>query len=598
MVSVEMIYKLLDGIRQAQSDSRKTRIICRLYAMLYTSDTGNKLIKQTTQRIYELVSPPHWYQLIIWNNFFHGLFSLRDKKFKNVRNYITFKSINKKQQQVPNNPRHRTKASRAQFDEIFNTFDNGLDISVVSLICVDYLIERQFNIKINASRNYTLEENGNRQIEARMNERNYPLENKVIEVLRKQSDDIDDAFDRLCNVLSVLGRDCIRAVMINSDLVGELFSQEEIPFNAVFDLMNRLNIYDICMVDKNSSLPAIERKENEVKSDEKEAEAIRVGDHGGEGFVTNYLVSHFGDYVQSIYEKESKDRLYVLLTDYRQFIGGASGDVRKQFFSRISANPNLFFDPRFIAPVKHIFKQFNDDEMHEWYIQYWDQHGIKAVIDIIYQCEFKFETFCDLIKAFPKRLQDCRICKFEEWVELIVCRNIHDTTKLLVCKNPPIKFKDIVNMKDKEMKQDYLQKLKLVLVEDDVSKAQQVGFLPRDEMPLIKYRKRAICNQLLQHLMDDSIPDLTSKGGFYQDKKILVFCASVVGQEAMKFMHQIVEILKQSQDSDEITVECFFVVLFVCCCVMINVFVNMTQTGERIVGICCWQVSIVSWILD
>ena len=115
MVSVEMIYKLLDGIRQAQSDSRKTRIICRLYAMLYTSDTGNKLIKQTTQRIYELVSPPHWYQLIIWNNFFHGLFSLRDKKFENVRNYITFKSIKHKQQQTS------------------------------TLICVDYLIERQFN---------------------------------------------------------------------------------------------------------------------------------------------------------------------------------------------------------------------------------------------------------------------------------------------------------------------------------------------------------------------------------------------------------------------------------------------------------------------
>ena len=74
----------------------------------------------------------------LWNNFFHGLFSLRDIKFANVRNYIAFKSIKKKQQQ-------QAKPSRAQIDEIFNAFD-------------------------------TLEENGNRQIELRMNERNYPLE--------------------------------------------------------------------------------------------------------------------------------------------------------------------------------------------------------------------------------------------------------------------------------------------------------------------------------------------------------------------------------------------------------------------------------------
>ena len=89
-------------------------------------------------------------------------------------------------------------------------------------------------------------------------------------MLRKQSDDIDDAFDGLCNVLSILGTDYIRAGMINSDLIAELLAQEEIPFKAVFDLMNRLNIYGICV--KHSSLPAI---------DEKEVEAIRV--HGDEG---------------------------------------------------------------------------------------------------------------------------------------------------------------------------------------------------------------------------------------------------------------------------------------------------------------------------
>ena len=558
LFSIEMIYKLLDCMQKSSDEVIKRRIMERLYFMIYDKDSSQKLIDQISQRIYELDSEYHWYQLIVWNNFLHALLGIDDPQWTSKRSSIRFAPTQRQKQD--NNTKHKNK--RGLNDENDSSeYENSFDMSVISLVSIDYLIETLF---------------GNEQ-------RNYPLEVKVIEMLEKWSLEIHernllatthvsskekesvlfaskaalersqiDAFDILCNVLAVFGKNCAAVIVSNSNIIHQLLRIQAIPFDAVFDMFDRLKIHEIYGATRNNGerkpVPKAERKE-ENKQKENTIDATRGG-------VTSFFVTYFGRYVKNIHEEGSKDRLYKLLTKYKWFISSSSsGDLKKKFYRSIAANPNVFFDPPFIPPIKHIFKQFSDDEMHEWYLQYWDEHGIKAVIDIIYQCEFKFETFCDLIKSFPKRLQDSSICKFEEWVEVIVCRNIRDATKLIICENPPLRFKDIVNIKDKKQKQDYLDRLKLVLVEDDPKKAQEFGFGPGLEMPLIKYNKRAPCNRLLQHLMDDAFPDFNTKDGVYQDKKIISFFAGNVGQQLIKFLNQIIQIVKGNQVDIQVPVE-------------------------------------------
>lgn len=76
MIGVEMLYKLLECIGKTSKQCDKTRIIERLHCMLHNQDCGNQLIEQINQAARLLNNRYHWFQLVIWNNFFHAIFSV------------------------------------------------------------------------------------------------------------------------------------------------------------------------------------------------------------------------------------------------------------------------------------------------------------------------------------------------------------------------------------------------------------------------------------------------------------------------------------------------------------------------------------------
>ena len=532
-----MIYTLLNCIGNFSNyKNTRKRMMQRLHFLVYDNDCGEKLISKINQHIHESCNPCYWYQLIIWNNFLCGLFNFGAPNESNESNEWRIKVSRIRF------GRGQLKQQEQEEINIQDQITNGLNTSIVSLICVDYLIETQLGLK----------------------QRNYPLEVKVIEMVKKWilqarehylstitnvskenmsivnklvlQRSYTEAFDILCNILAVFGTHCNVVIAKNSEIIDELIGNQVKPFDAVFNLFDGLKIFEIM-----ANTPKM-KKRQESKESEQQLQANETS----RAATTDFFVAHFGRYVKDVYEKESKDKLFQLLTHdrWREFISSSTNnDSKKEFYASIATNPNLCYDARFITSIKHIFQEFNDEKMQEWYLQYWDKNGIKSVIDIIYQCGFKFDIFCRLLKRFPKRLQDCRICKFEEWLELIACRNIPDSTKLVICHNPPLRFKDIVNIEDKTKKDKYFEKLKLILVEDDREKAQELfgHFDQRLEMPLIKCRKQPVCNVLLEYLMDDSIPDVSAHKGVYQDKKIVSFFAGNVGQESIQFLHQIVK---------------------------------------------------------
>ena len=562
IIGVEMLYKVLDRIGKPTQKSRKKRklIIQRLHFLLYNSDCDDKLIEQISQGIYILRNPYHWYQLIVWNNFFHGIFSFGDPgRWSNTSSGIGFVSnINRKH----NHPIiGGDNVSSSQFDK-------ELDVSAISLLHVDYLIKSRLKI----------------------DQRNYPLENKVIELLQQHSKYVyqkyslrlaqmnqrhphgqeselftmqqelnskdEDLFDKLCNVLSVFGKNCGDVIIAHSDIIDQFIRKQKIPFDAVFDLFERLKIYDIYVArrqNKNKKKQSsVSDARNEIKEQEDEMTKKNVGHAGDIAGITSFFLEYFAQYVESIQDEESKTKLHKLLTKYKLFIDGSSKKAAvENFYSKVAANRQILYGPAFVPCIKHIFEEYSDDEMNEWYLHYWDMHGIKGVVDIIYKCRFKFDIFCSLLKQYPQRLQNDTICKFEEWLELIVqpSKNIPNATKLIIAKNGPLKFDDIMNIKSEKERNDCLERLKLVLVKDDATGARLLEFGRKLEMPLAKYKNNSISNAMLRYLLEDTIPNLNSQG-VYQDKRIISFFVGNVGQEMIRFINQLIRIVETDQNEN------------------------------------------------
>ena len=542
---------------KASNEVNKKEIVARLHCMMYSKNCSEKLIIQLSRRIWELQSHYHWYQLIIWNNFLRGVFNFGDFEWTKKESKIQF-----------------VQEAEANKRELLDKYSNSLNISVVSLVCVDYLIERLFAI----------------------DQRDYPLENKVVAILEKRAQEVHnnhllqmsrvtepsrdrplwetnaqlqqkqgDLFDILCNILSIFGENCGHTIVSNSDTIGELFDRQAVRFDAVFDFFKRLKMHEIYAPGSERQIGSV--GDIDVKSDRKEEKEDKREEENGCGIdttrigVTNFMLSYFGPSVEKIDQKESIDRLCELLYDYKWFISSSSSaDLRHRFYKSIAKNKHLCYDPRFIPYIKHIIKKnYNDDEMSEWCLSYWDKHGIKAVVDIIYQCEFKFDIFCAVLKTYSDKMKNVIICKFEEWLEVIVCRNIGDSTKRVVCENPPLTLKDILTMKDEKKKNEHLERLRLVLVEDqdenesEHDKAKKLGFGEGLEMPLMKYGKVGTCNPLMEHLMGDIFPDIdinSPKPSVHRDKQIISFFASKIGQEVIMFLHQINETVGKRYGKD------------------------------------------------
>ena len=514
MIGVNFIYKLLDCIQNAPNKICKTRLINALHFLLQHNDCDDELMTQIVKRISQSRSIYHVYQLIVWNNFI------------DIVSHAGDKSSTKQEQYIP-----------TPIKQIANASQNVVDVSVVSLVYIDYMIEREIGAK---------------------QQRSIPLETKVVETLTQQSSHVldtmteeikdarednevfaataraernhGDSFDKLCNILAVFGNDCGRAIVNNRDLIGELFKFYVYvdPFHAVFDLFDRLKIYDIYPSKKVNSDSKEDEKESTRNSNRYESE------------LRQFFVECFGKYVKLIKKQESKNRLYKLLTDYKHFITHSRKETKNKFYTNMTENRQLRLDARFVPAIKHVIKKdYNDNKLQEWFKEYWDKHGVKAVVDIIYKCDFNFTLFCNVLKEDPQRLRNDHICKFDEWLELVGCINIPESIRKQVCSNPPLSFKDIINMKDEETKTLYLEKLKLISVEDDPKRCQTLGFAEGLLIPLIKFEKYVLCNTLLKHLIDNVIPDIRGyeQGGIDQDKKLISFFASSVGQQVIRFLN-------------------------------------------------------------
>ena len=311
-----------------------------------------------------------------------------------------------------------------------------------------------------------------------------------------------------------------------------------------------------------------DNKEQEQEDETKEDMNINnnggaAGDSGG---ITGFFLDYFAEYVKDVRDKESKGKLYKLLTQYEEFLHGSPKTAVRRLGAKVADNQHLLYDPAFVVSIKHMFEDYSDEEMNKWYLKYWNMHGIKCVIDTIYECGFKFDGFCNLLKQYPKRLQDNTICKFDEWLELVVqpSKYIPDATKLIISQNPPLKLTAIMNMKNEKKRKDCLERLKLVLVEDDGNVAGLLGFGQQLEMPLVKYKKVAICNSLMRYLLQDSIPNLHSQG-VYQDKQIVSFFEGKVGERIMRFINQLIQIVERDSNANPVRVE----LLIIFCCVFV-----------------------------
>ena len=588
MIGVEMLYKVLDCISKASTQCDKQRIIDRLNFMFSNTDGDDTFILQISRAVDSLSSPYHWYQLIVWNNFFDGIFNFGTPA--KTRSAKLADCFAKRERERERKRKRTLKHSKNEnINEVVSSFDKGLDAIVISLLYVDWLIKSQLKI----------------------DQRNYPLENKLIAALREEASDKyetyslrlekmdqhhlykqeselfemqdelhkanEDLFDKLCNVLSVFGEDCGEIIGQYYDVIGKFCCIQKMPFDAVFDLFDRLKIYDICVSTRQKE---VEEKKRDI--------GTSVDDRDGSDEIRSFLLEYFGKFVEKIQERASKLKLYKLLTDYKLFIDGLSNKVTgAKFYSKIGKNEDILYDPAFVAYIKPVFEEYSDEEMSKWYLQYWNMHGIKCVVDIIYQCGFKFEVFCNLLKQYPRRLRDGRICRFEEWLELIVqpSQYVPNATKLIIAANPPLKFDDIMNIKDENQKSCYLQRLKLVLVKDDAKTAQLLGFGPQLEMPLVKYKQVSICNRMLHYLLDDVIPDLSLHG---QDKKILSFFAGNDGQAIIGFISELIKIVEANQKENPVRVEWlvpFYLFLFVSLCFLCHGFgvtthYNILQVGS------------------
>ena len=561
MIGVEMLCKVLDCIGKTSKESREKRIIQRLHFLLFNSDCDNKLIEQINQGIYLLNNRYHWYQLIAWNNFFHGVFSFGDPtRWSNTRRAIHFAS----------NPKHN--------DDIVG--DRGLGVPVISLLYADYLIQSRLKI----------------------DQPNYPLESKVIESLKQHSKYIyekyllriaqmkqqhphgqehqlfamqqelnrqnRDLFDKLCNILSVFDKHCGDIVVAYRDTMAEFIQKQKIPFDAVFDLFERLKIYDIYVAKRKKKSKkkkgGISTSDVDVKTDSKEQQDEITGHAGDATGITSFFLTCFAQHVTNVQDEESKTKLYKLLTKYKLFIDGSSNKVAVEtFYSKVGGNQHILYGPAFVPCIKRIFADYSDEETNRWYLHYWNSHGIKGVIDIIHNCKFKFDRFCSLLKQYPQRLQDDTMCKFEEWLELIVqpSKNIPNATKLIIAKNGPLKFNDIMNITSLKERNNCLERLKLVLVKEDATGARLLGFGRKLEMPLVKYKNNSISNAMLHYLLEDTIPNLNSQG-VYQDNQIISFFCGNVGQEMIRFINQLIRIVETDQNENPFRVELLAILLF------------------------------------
>ena len=246
MFSVEMLYRLLDCIGKVSKKSNQKKIIERLYVMLQHNDCGDKLIEEISQRIHLLNNRYHWYQLIIWNNFFHAIFSFGDSmQWSKKRSAIHFLSKRKHNNSIGD-------------DEMSPRFDNGLDVSILSLLYVDYLIKSRLNI---AQRNYPLENKVIESVKTRLEyiQQKYLLRSKTIAIAmnpqeselfeKEKNSEYKNLFDKLCNVLSVFDKHCGDILISHGDTMGQFIRQQKNSFDAVFDLFERLRIYDIFTVE-------------------------------------------------------------------------------------------------------------------------------------------------------------------------------------------------------------------------------------------------------------------------------------------------------------------------------------------------------------
>ena len=385
----------------------------------------------------------------------------------------------------------------------------------------------------------------------------YGHENEFFAIQQELNSKDEDLFDKLCNVLSVFGKNCNDIISTHSDIIDEFFRKQKIPFNAVFDLFERLKIYDIYVAIENENTDKTKNNSNNNKqhharkggAEQKEQKEQKRQDN--KHVMASFFLQYFAQYVENVQAEESKVRLYRLLTKYKLFINESS-KAPTNFYAKISKNQHVLYSPKFVPCIKRIFEKYSDEEMNKWYLHYWNLHGIKNVIDIIYQCGFKFDAFCNVLKEYPNRLQDDRICKFEEWLQLIVIPScdIPTGTKLIIAQNPPLKFDDIMNIKSEKERNDCFERLKLALVEDDTSRARLLGFGRKLEMPLVKYNQSNICNCILHHLLQDSIPNFKLHG-VDQDKKIISFFAGKTGQQMIRFINQLIRIVEGDENENE-----------------------------------------------
>ena len=386
-----------------------------------------------------------------------------------------------------------------------------MNASVISLTYVDYLIETRFTIS----------------------QRSCPLESKLIELLLKEElkSNYKDSFDKLCNILSVFEKNYVDVFIRHRNVFSQFFQAQGNRFNAVFDLFERLKIYD---VHKNNQAQKpgrdgdVDVKTDNEKEDDKNynnsADKMNGGHDLEDDVVTSLFLNYFARYTRHICDRNSWARLEKLLKQYRWFVdGAANGAVKSQFCQGIGENPDVMYSPRFVPLIKNIIKNYTDEEKNLWYLQYWDWHGIKGVVDIIYKCQFNFDQFCNLLTQHQERLKQC---KFEDWLELIVCpsADIPKKTKLIIADNPPLKLNDIMNIKNEKQRNDYLERLKLVL------------------NGLLKGEDVTVCAHVLEHLLHYPFPNLDSPTVYPdQDPKVVQFFAGKAGQSMIRFINELRE---------------------------------------------------------
>ena len=70
----------------------------------------------------------------------------------------------------------------------------------------------------------------------------------------------------------------------------------------------------------------------------------------------------------------------------------------KQFTQQTitAVNPSLFNDDLFIKKFKNMLDLYNKHEWNDWFLKYWNEYGIEALVDIICKCDCNPDVFCGL----------------------------------------------------------------------------------------------------------------------------------------------------------------------------------------------------------